>query len=172
MVKRILLGLAAVAIVAAGVYIVNSRYFTPERERVRAVVNTLISHLGTDNVVWSVNRIRARLSDKYRHHGEGGGVTIDKALASQFVMSLKQRLVGFKADVEVMTISVSGDSAKVEILGRVTAGQRGAPGKRIEVMTDKGRNRVVIELQKEDGDWMVVGSERLSHTLPDPSDDD
>ncbi len=171
MIKRILPGLAAVAIIVVGVYIVNSRYFTPERERVRAVVNTLISHLESDNVVWSVDRIRARLSDKYRHHGEGGGVTIDKALASQFVMTLKQRFVGLKAEVQMMAISVSGESAKVEILGRITAGQKGAPGKRIEVMTDKGRNRVVIELQKEDGDWMVVGSERLSHTLPETSGD-
>ena len=172
MIKRILLGLAAVAIVAVGVYIIDSRYFTPERERVRAVVNTLISHLESDNVVWSVDRIRARLSEKYRHHGGGGGVTIDKALASQFVMTLKQRFVGLKAEVQMMTISVSGDSAKVEILGRVTAEQRGAPGKPVEVMTDRGRNRVVIELRKEDGDWMVVGSERLSHTLPEPSGDD
>ena len=165
MVKRILLGLAVVGILAGGVYYVKTRYFTEEEDRVRAVVDTLIVQLESDNVTWSVLRIRDLLSEKYRHHGEGAGGAIGKAFALRFVTGLKQQSAGLKAEISKMTVFVSGDTAKVDITGRVMARQRGEAGKWAEVMTKGGKNRVIIELEKEDGDWMVVGSQRLSHKL-------
>jgi len=170
MVKRILLGLVLVGILAGGVYYVKSRYFTEEEDRVRAVINSLISHLESDSVAWSVLRIRDQLSEKYRHHGERAGVAIGKAFAVRFVTGLKQRSAGLKTEVNEMTVFVSGDTAKVEIIGRVMARQKGEAGKWTEVMTKGGKNRVIIELEKEDGDWMVVGSQRLSHALTESLD--
>lgn len=172
MFKRIMLGLVVLAIAAAAVYFVNTRYFTPEEEHVRAVIETVISHMESDNATWSVMRIRDQLSDKYRHYGEGSSTAIGKAFAVRFITGLKHRYVGFEVDVHAMTVSVSGDTAQVELIGRVTAAPKSNPEKRVEVMTKRGRNRVLIELEKEDGDWMIVGSERLSHELGEASDED
>jgi len=172
MFKRIMLGLLVLAIVAAAIYYVNKRYFTAEEEHVRAVIETVISHMESDNATWSVMRIRDQLSDKYRHYGEGSSTAIGKALAVRFVTGLKHRYVGFEAEVHAISVSVDGDTAQVEMIGRVTAAPKSNPEKRVEVMTERGKNRVLIELEKEDGDWMIVGSERLSHELGEASEED
>ena len=164
MLKRILLVLLlAAACVVAG-YHVYGRYFTPERERVQRVIGRLITHLESDNVLVSVPRIRGLLSDKYRHRGEGTEMAIDKVLAIQYLMGLKQRYSGFEVEVQGLTVTVLGNSATVDIIGRVTAKRS---SRRIELLTDGGHNRARIELEKEDGDWIVVSSRRLAHHLND-----
>ena len=172
MFKRIMLGLVVLAIVAAAVHYVNKRYFTAEEEHVRAVIETVISHMESDNATWSVMRIRDQLSDKYRHYGEGSSRTVGKAFAVRFVTGLKHRYVGFEVEVHASSVSVAGDTAQVEMIGRVTAAPKSNPQKRVEVMTERGRNRVLIELAKEDGEWMIVGSQRLSHELGEASEED
>ena len=90
----------------------------------------------------------------------------------RFVAALKQRSAELKVEVGEMTIFVSGDTAKVDITGRILAKQKGKTGKWTEEMTERGKNRVIIELEKKDESWIVVSSERLSHTLPKSSEDD
>ncbi len=163
MAKRILAVIVLLAVVSGAAYFVYNRYFVPEQERVRGVAESLIKHLTSDNVTYSALRIRDHLSKTYRHRGEGTNVTIDKPFVVRYVATLKQRFTDIEVEVVEMNVTVLGGSATVDLVGRVTAADKS--GKRIEILTAPGRNRVRLELEKEDGDWLVVSSRRLAHDL-------
>jgi hypothetical protein len=160
-----------VAILAGGVWHVKNRYFTEEEARVRAVIDSLISHLEGDNLLWDVDQIRNHLSEKYCHRGENAPFEITKWRAGRAVAARRHQYAQLKVEISTITVSVSGDTATVDLTGRVMARQKGTADKWIEVMTGGGKNRVIIELEIEDGDWKVVSSQRLSYALPESTRD-
>ncbi len=137
-----------------------------DEARVRAVVNGLISSLQQDNLYLSLLGIQSRLSDNYEHKGEDIPMRLDKQQALLYVGTLKQRLnyVDFRVDLwEPMKITLTGNTARVELTGRITAAKEGSATERVELMTERGMNRAVLTLAKEDGSWKVVASERMKH---------
>ena len=167
MTRKVLPIVVLVAVVVVAGYLFIKDVTTTEEERVWSVIDSLISHLEGDSPQWNVLRIRDHLSDAYRHRGEDVGVAIDKQTAVAYIYRLKVSgsYSDFRVDIEEKKITVNGDTARVDLTGRVTAAKEGTPAERVEVMTARGWNRVMIDLAKEDGDWMVTGSERLRHTL-------
>ena len=168
--KKALFGLAAVALIVAAYFIVKHLTRT-EEERVRSVVTGLTSDLEKNNLPLCVWGMRAKLSEKYRHRGERTSITIDKQLALAYVVQLKQQLAyeDFKVEIREMKVTLDADAktARVEVTGRITAAKKGKPEERVELMTEPGQNKAIVDLAKEDGDWMVVGSERVQHKLAD-----
>ena len=164
MTRRILL-VAALVAAAVVAYLAVNRLTTTDEERVREVIEGVISDLENDNIGSALLGIRDALSDSYRHRHERGDVTVDKQVAVRFVTTLKQRFVDFEVDVRKMSVSVSGDTAKVTLTGRVTAAKKGKPGERIEVLTQPGHNGALLHLAKENRGWLITGSEQLRRDL-------
>lgn len=169
MTKRMMFWVIVVIVIGAGMYRILMRYLMSDEARVRSVIESVISGLEKDNVVVSILSIRGHLSKDYRHRGEG--IQIDKQSVVRYIGWLKQSMgyVGLKVERSEMSVTVTGDTARVEMIARVTAVRKSQPGERIEVMTAPGRNRAIIDLVKEDGEWMIVGSERAAGEWEEPS---
>ena len=166
--KKIIFWSIFLAIVAVAAFFIIRHLTTTEEGRVRSAVNGLISDLEKDNVYLCMWGLKYSLSDKYVHEGENVDFKIDKDLALQFIAHLKATLgyVDFKVEIMEMTVTLDGDAARVVVTGRITAAREDKPDERIEVMTDGGHNKAVLDFRKEGGDWMVVRSERLKYDLP------
>jgi hypothetical protein len=166
-IKRTLLWLFIILLAIAAYFIIRTLTRT-DTDRVRGVVSDLVSSIETDSIPRCMWGLRAGLSSKYVHRGEGTDQPIDKEIALAYVLNLKedQEYVAFKVDIREMSVSVTGDTARVDITGRITAARKSNPTQRVELMTD-GHNKAVIDLKKEDGEWTVVGSRRLPCVLPE-----
>ncbi len=165
MIKKIAFWVAVVVAVGGPGYFLVSRCLTTEADRVRSVIDSLVSNLESENVGWALLRIRGHLSESYKHHGESTSITIDKAVALRFIGRLKQRFKNFNGHTRELRVSVSGETARADITGRITAAKTDKPQERVEVMTEPGLNRAIIDFAKEEGDWVVTGSERVSYKL-------
>lgn len=171
MTKRMMFWVLVVVVIAVGIYRVFVRYLTSDEARVRSVIESVISGLERDNVYVSILSIKDHLSKDYRHRGEG--VQIDKQSAIRYIGWLKQSMgyVDLKVERREMSIKVTGNTARVEMIARVTAARKDRPDKRAEIVTEPGRNRAIVNLAKEDGEWMIVGSERAAGEWEEPAEE-
>ncbi len=168
MIKKTVLTLLVVICGSVAAYFLVRHLTRTDEDRVRAVITGLISDLATDNPLLSTWGIQRKLSDKYVHRGEE--VPIDKELTISYIMALKQNhgYIDFKVHIIELKITVNADAktARAEITGRVTAATKTKPDQRIEIMTQPGLNKAIIDFAKEDADWLVTGSERIRYDLP------
>ncbi len=157
--KKLAIRIVLVLAVVIPVYFLIRGYFRTERERVQRVIDAVASGLERENVWLSLHSIFEHVSDSYRHNEGRREVGKQEALVA--VRGYKQRYVEFRVELKDIDITVIADTAKAELTGRITAAKKDDPEKRIELITRDGWNRAVIYFEKEDGEWLVTGSERL-----------
>ena len=161
MIKKALLWLLILALALTAFFVIRHMTRTDE-QRVRGVIDSLINNLESSNIYRCMWGMRRHLSARYVHRGENADVVIDKQLALAYIEQMKTEYTDFKVEVDRLDLTLSGDTARVIVTGRITAVRSDdASHRRVEVMTD-GHNMAVIDLKKEEGDWVVIGSERLS----------
>jgi hypothetical protein len=168
MIKRILLWVVIVAIAAGLTYYIAVRFLTSEEDRVRDVIEGMITNAESDGGNFAMFRIQAELANNFKHHDRG--VAISKPMVVRALGALLSRYTNVDVQVAEMTVQIQGETAEVILTGRVTAALRTAPGGQVEVMTRHGHNRVEIRLRKIDGDWKVTRSQLVPHELKQAAD--
>ena len=156
--KKLAVRIVLVLAVVIPVYFFIRGYLRTERARVQRVIDAVASSLERENVWLSLHGIFKHVSGGYRHREGGREVGKQEALVA--VCSYKQQYEQFRVELKDIDITVIADTARVTLTGRITAAKRGSPGKREELITRGGWNRAVIYFEKEDGEWLVTGSER------------
>lgn len=164
MIKKMLFWTVVVLVMAVLAHFVIKEITTTEEDRVRSVLDSLISGVESNSSLVCQTRLMDNLSLDYVHRGERADITIDKALALRYLVGLKQQSYkDFQAEIRDMQITVTGQTAHCVLTGRVTAALKDKPGDRVELLTVGGFNRAIIDLAKENDRWQVIGSQRVEH---------
>ena len=163
---RKVIRLILVFVAAVIVFFVVRHLLQTDRDRIQAVIDKGIAAIESDSPLIVQTRLMDCLSDNYRHRGERVGMTIDRAVASQYLLGIKQSgYSDFQVEVKTLRIEITEDTARAEITGRITASNAANPGERTEVLTDGGRHKAVLEFRKEEEGWRIVSSERQALPL-------
>jgi len=158
--KRVVLWAVIAAVVLGTAYQVLTRYLRSDEERIRRVIAKVISAVETDNPQLSVFSLRGYLAKDYGHRGEM--IAVDRQTALRYLGGLKQAgYVDFQVEIRDLDVTIDGETARAEFAVRVTAAKKGSPEKRVELLTRRGLNRGVVDFVKDEGDWLVAGSERV-----------
>jgi len=170
MVTRILFWVVLACVVIGLVYHVVQRLLTTDEDRVRAAIRGMASGLERENVLLSIAGVAQYLSKDYLHHGEkmgGEAVLGDKMTALAYIRVLKQRYREFKVEFKDVHVRIQVDptssakTARVELMGRITALPRKVSATRQEILSRPGRNRALLDFKKEGGYWMLFASRRV-----------
>jgi len=166
MTRKILFWTVAALVIVVLAHFVIKEITMTEEDRVRSVLDSLISGIESNSGLVCQTRLMDNLSLDYAHRGERTDITIDKALAIRYLVGLKQQsYADFQVEVRDIQITVTGETARCVLTGRVTAALKDKPGERVELLTVGGFNRAITDLAKNGDRWQVIASQRIQHEL-------